>query len=208
MNRAFFGPLILAIATLFANPTHAATFELDPAHTNVGFGVRHIGINTVRGNFQAFTGTIQFDAKKPEASKINVQIDTASINTGNPKRDGHVKSPDFLDVAKFPKMTFVSKSVKPDGAGGFVVTGDLTLHGVTKPVTLKVTEFTGPGKSPLDKKDHIGASVTGTIIRQDFGIVWNGGGVTGIAGEAAVGNEIKLQLDVDAAAKGEKTASN
>jgi polyisoprenoid-binding protein YceI len=105
-------------------------------------------------------------------------------------------------------MTFVSKSVKPNGKDAFTVTGDLTLHGVTKPVTLKVSEFTGPGKSPLDKKEHIGASVTGTIVRQDFGIVWNGGGVTGLAGEAAVGNEIKLQLDVDAAAKGEKTASN
>ena len=190
--------LAVAAAPLSAKAT---TYELDPVHSNVGFGVRHLGINTVRGTFKSTTGTIDYDAKNPAATKISVSIDAASIDTANEKRDGHVKSPDFLDVAKFPKATFVSKSVKPTGDGKFTVAGELTLHGITKPVTLNVTDFSGPAVSPLDKKNHIGASATATIARQDYGIVWNAGGVTGVAGEAAVGNDIKLQFDIDAATK-------
>ncbi len=194
---------LLAIATcMAASVTSAAlaapaTYQLDTAHTDVGFGIRHLGLNTVRGVFKTVSGTIDFDPKSVAADKINIEIDAASIDTGNEKRDGHVKSADFLDVAKFPKITFASKSVKASGKGKYQVTGELTLRGVTKPVTLQVAEFAGPAVSPLDKKNHIGASVTGVINRQDFGIVWNAGGATGVAGEAALGNEIKLQFDVD-----------
>ena len=194
--------LIVALA-MAAVPmmAHAAVYELDAAHTEVGFGVRHVGINVVRGNFQTFTGEIEFDAAKPEASKLKIEVNTDSLDTRNGKRDEHVKSADFLDVKKFPKMTFVSKSVKSAGKGAYTVVGDLTLHGVTKPITLAVTDFAGPGLNPLDKKNHIGASATGAIKRQDFGITWNGGGATGLAGEAAIGDEVKLQIDLDAVQK-------
>ena len=196
-RHLFVAGLIAAMPAL----AHAAAYELDPAHSEVGFGVRHVGISTVRGNFQTVAGTIEFDPAKPANTKINVEVSTDSLDTRNAKRDTHVKSADFLDTAKFPKMTFVSKSVKAAGKGSYAVVGDLTLHGVTKPLTLNVTDFAGPGLNPLDKKNHIGASATGTIKRQDFGITWNGGGATGLAGEAAIGDDIKLQIDLDAVAK-------
>ena len=174
------------------------TFELDPVHTKVEFGVRHLGINTVKGEFKNFTGTISYDGKSRKDIKVNAEIQTASLDTGNAKRDEHVKSPDFLDSTKFGKITFFSKSAKPNGKNAVKLTGDLTIHGVTKTVVLDVTEMSGPGISPLDKKQHLGASASVKIVRQDFGLNWSGGGMTGIAGEAAIGNEIKIQIDIDA----------
>jgi len=178
----------------------AAHYELDSAHSEIGFGVRHVGISTVRGNFQSYSGKIEFDPTKPAATQVDIEINADSIDTRNAKRDEHVKSGDFLDTKQFPKITFKSKSVKSTGKASYEVAGDLTLHGVTKPVTLKVTEFAGPGVNPLDKKNHIGGTATATIVRQDFGLAWNGGGVKGLAGEAAVGNDVKLQIDLDAVA--------
>jgi len=191
--------LSLSLAALAATAVSAApvTYQLEPAHSDISFGVRHLGLSTVRGVFKTVSGTIAYDPKSAAADKVSIEIDAASIDTGNEKRDGHVKSADFLEVAKFPKITFISKSVKAEGKGKLAVSGDLTLHGVTKPVTLQVAELAGPFTSPLDKKSHIGASVTGVINRQDFGIVWNAGGATGAAGEVAVGNDIKLQFDID-----------
>jgi polyisoprenoid-binding protein YceI len=175
----------------------ASKYELDPVHTKVEFGVRHLGINTVKGEFKKFTGTIEYDPKNPQSTKVNAEIDASSIDTGNSKRDEHVKSPDFLDVTKFGKITFVSKSAKANGKNGLKVTGDLTIHGVTKSVVLDVTDIAGPGVSPLDKKQHLGGSASVKIVRQDYGIKWNGDGMTGIAGEAAVGNDVKIQIDLD-----------
>ncbi|APJ03538.1 YceI family protein [Silvanigrella aquatica] len=172
-------------------------YELDPVHTNVGFGVRHLGINTVKGEFKKFSGTIEYDPKNPTKIKVVAEIDASSLDTGNEKRDEHVKSPDFLDVAKFQKITFVSKSAKPNGKNAMKVTGDLTIHGVTKTVVLDITDIAGPGLNPLDKKQHLGASASIKIVRQDYGITWNGNGMTGIAGEAAVGNDVKIQIDMD-----------
>jgi polyisoprenoid-binding protein YceI len=172
-------------------------YELDPVHTKVEFGVRHLGINTVKGEFKKFMGTIEYDSKKPGNIKVMAEIEANSLDTGNAKRDEHVKSPDFLDSAKFSKITFVSKSAKPNGKNKMKVTGDLTIHGITKSVVLDVTDIAGPGLSPHDKKQHLGASAAVKIIRQDFGIKWNGGGVTGIAGESAVGDEVKIQIDLD-----------
>jgi len=176
----------------------AATYELEGAHSAVGFKVKHMGISTVPGKFNTYKGTIAYDKAKPEATKINVEIETASIDTGTAKRDDHLKSKDFFEVTKFPKMTFVSKTVKANGATGLTVVGDLTLHGVTKPVTLEVTDLAGPGLNPGDKKNHVGASVAGTIKRQDFGLTWNGGGMTGLAGEQAIADNVKLEFDIDA----------
>lgn len=190
---------VLSASILFPFSSYAlaAKYELDPVHTKVEFGVRHLGINTVKGEFKKFSGTIEYDAKNPQNTKVKAEIDASSIDTGNEKRDEHVKSADFLDVAKFGKITFVSKSAKINGKNGLKVTGDLTIHGVTKSVVLDVTDIAGPGLSPLDKKQHLGGSASVKIVRQDYDIKWNGGGMTGIAGEAAVGNDVKIQIDLD-----------
>lgn len=190
--------LVIGIsAAIIPTLSHAATYELDTAHTSVQFGVRHLGINTVRGSFTELKGTIDYNPAKPEETKISAEIDSSSLSTGNTKRDEHVKSKDFLDVSKFSKITFVSKSAKSTGKNSLDVTGDLTILGHTKEVVLQVSELSGPGLNPLDKKNHVGASATTKITRQDFGVTWNGGGITGIAGETAIGDEIKIQIEVD-----------
>jgi len=202
MKNIMMGTLITGafIATSLSGIANAASYDLDSAHTSVGFSVKHLGINNTKGAFQKFSGTFSYDPKKVEETKIRVEIATDSLDTGNPKRDEHVKSKDFLDAGKFPKITFVSKSVKAN-SDGFEVIGDLTIHGVTKSVALQVTDIAGPGVNPLDKKNHWGASATGKIKRQDFGITWNGGGATGIAGEAVIGDDVKLTFEIDGVEK-------
>lgn len=194
---------VLLCAGLFFTSTsvYAETYELEAAHTSIGFSVRHLGINNVKGTFGTFSGTIEYDPAKPENTKVDVTIDSGSINTENKKRDDHVRSKDFLDVSLFPKITFKSKSVTVDSPTSMTVVGDLTILNYTKPVELKVTDIIGPVKNPLDKKNHIGASVTGQIKRQDFGVTWNGGGMTGAAGEAAIGDVIKFDFEVDGVQK-------
>lgn len=179
----------------------AEVYELDTAHSSIDFSVRHLGISNVKGTFSKFSGTISYDPAKPEETKVEAEIDTGSIDTNNTKRDDHVKSKDFLDTGLFPKMKFVSKEVKVKDEGSLEITGDLTLLKVTKPITLEVTDIVGPGLNPLDKKMHIGAAVKGKLVRQDYGVTWNGGGMTGVAGEAAVGDEIKLNFEIDGVAK-------
>lgn len=154
--------VVLAIAPALAAPT---VYKIDPVHSSVGFTVRHI-VSRVPGRFTEFSGEITVDKESPEASKVTAEIDAKSMNTANPKRDDHLKSPDFLDVEKYPKVTFVSTSAKSTGKDKTTVTGDLTLHGVTKPVTLDVTwlGFMGP---------KAGFEARTTINRKDFGIVWN-----------------------------------
>ncbi len=176
-------------------------YELDTAHTYVDFSVRHLGISNVKGSFRKFSGTIDYDPAKPEETKVVAEIDTGSLDTANADRDKHVKSKDFLDIGIFPKMKFVSKEVKTNGENSLLVTGDLTMLKVTKPITLEVSDIVGPGLNPLDKKMHIGAAVKGKLVRQDYGVTWNGSGLTGVAGEAAVGDEIKLSFEVDGVAK-------
>ena len=190
--------MLLAMALLIGAPAiaHASTYEIDPVHSAVGFSVKHMMVATVHGRFDKFTGTVDIDDANPANDKINVDIDAASITTENDKRDGHLKSPDFFDVAKFPKITFVSKSAKAAGPGAVDVTGDLTIHGVTKPVTLHVTDISAPFPSPMDKKNHRGASATATINRQDFGVKWNAP-VGGKAGDVAVSDEVKIQIDAE-----------
>ncbi len=192
---------LLALILSVPLAASAETYVLDTAHTSVDFSVRHLGISNVKGGFRKFSGTIEYDASKPEETKVTAEIDTGSFDTANADRDKHVKSKDFLDVSVFPKIKFVSKEVKENGENSLLVTGELTILGITKPITLTVSDITGPGLNPLDKKMHIGASVTGKLTRQDFGVTWNGGGMTGVAGEAAIGNEIKLQFEVDGVQK-------
>jgi len=189
--------VILALAFVLAAPlaAHAQTYDIDPAHSHVGFDVKHMMISTVHGRFNTFSGTATLDDAHPAKDKLEVSVDTASIDTDQPKRDAHLKSADFFDVAQFPKMTFVSKKVKSAGKGKLTVTGDLTLHGVTKSVVLHVTDLSKPMVGP-DKKMHRGASATATINRQDFGIKWNKS-MGAKASDVMVGDEVKIIIDVE-----------
>jgi polyisoprenoid-binding protein YceI len=191
--------LVLALGLLVPALARAATWDLDPAHSSIGFAIRHMMISTVRGQFRTFTGKAVGDPASPSAASIEASIDAASIDTGNEKRDAHLKSADFLDVEKFPKITFKSKKVEAAGAGKAKVTGELTLHGVTKEVVLDVEGPTPVIKDPMGNT-KAGAHASTKINRKDFGIVWNkamdGGGLM-------VGDEIDITIDVEAVKTGD-----
>ncbi len=188
---------ILAIGLLVvAAPTlaHATDYKIDPSHTAVTFSVKHMMISNVRGEFEKLTGTISASGSDPNSVKIDVTIDASSINTRVDRRDAHLKSPDFLEVAKYPAITFKSTKVEAAGPSKWKVTGNLTIHGVTREVALDVI---GPTPEIIDPmgSTRIGASATATISRKDFGLTWNkaleSGGVV-------VGDEVDIQIDVEA----------
>ena len=193
MKRSSFAVVLALLAPAAA---FGAGYDIDPMHTSAAFSVRHMMVSTVHGKFTKVSGVVEVDDKNPANDKLTVDIDASSIDTGNEKRDAHLKAADFLDVAKFPKITYVSKSVKVVSAGKLEVNGDLTLHGVTKPVVLSVTDLSPDVVSPMDKSLRRGATATGTINRQDFGVKWNAP-MSGKAGDVVVGDEVKLQFDVE-----------
>jgi len=186
--------LVAAVLCLVApGLLHAAPWEFDPAHTGVQFKVRHLMISSVRGEFEKVTGKIVYDEADVTKSSADITIDTASINTRVAKRDEHLRSPDFLDVAKYPTITFRSKRVEKAGDGTLKMTGNLTLHGVTKEVVLTVE---GPTRAVKDPGGNlrVGGQATTRIDRRDFGLTWNkaidGGGVV-------VGDEVEITIDVE-----------
>ncbi len=183
--------LLLAAAPILARATD---YQIDPSHTAVTFSVRHLMISNVRGEFEKTAGTISVNGTDPSSVKINVTIDASSINTRVDRRDAHLKSPDFLEVDKYPTITFKSTRVEAAGSGKWKVTGDLTLHGVTKEVVLDVTGPTPEITDPMGAK-RVGASATASISRKDFGLTWNkaleSGGVV-------VGDQVDIQIDVEA----------
>lgn len=192
MKRAIIA--IAAIAALILpSLSLAATWQIDPAHSEVGFKVRHMMIANVRGEFNTFSGTIEVDETDITTSKINVEIDTNSIDTGIEKRDEHLRSADFFEVAKFPKMTFVSKRVMKLGERKLMVVGDLTMRGVTKEVSLNVDGPTGEIKDPWGNIRR-GASAMTTINRKDFGLTWNQ--VLESSG-VAVADEVHITLELE-----------
>jgi polyisoprenoid-binding protein YceI len=164
-------PLALAATTLaLAIPASAADYEIDNkgAHASINFRIKHLGFSWLAGRFDTFTGTFSYDDKAPEKSAVKVDIDTASVNSNHAERDKHLRSPDFLDVAKFPKATFVSKSVTPKAGGKATIVGDLTLHGVTKEVALEA-EAIGGGADPWGGVRQGFSGVT-TLKLADFAI--------------------------------------
>ena len=184
---------VLAAALAVASPTLAAdTYQFDKAHTTVGFTVRHV-VSNLGGKFLDFAGTIKVDRVKPESSSVEFTIQAASIDTSDPKRDGHLKSPDFFDVANQPTIVFKSTSVKPAGKDAYEVAGNLTMHGVTKAVTLPVT-FLGEGKDPWGN-EKMGFEIATTLNRKDYGINWN---KALDQGGFLVGDEVKVQISVEA----------
>jgi polyisoprenoid-binding protein YceI len=188
----WFAALFLAAST-----AHAVEYGFDKAHTHIGFTVTHI-FSKVPGEFKDYEGSFTFDPAHPEEGKARVVIQAASIDTGVEMRDHHLRSPDFFDVEKYPTLTFVSKSVaKGSMDNHYNMTGDLTIHGVTKPVTLDV-EYNGSGTMPMGKdgKDEAkiaGFTATTTIDRRDFGLVWN---KALAGGNLMVGNDVAITLDV------------
>ncbi len=184
---------LAASSLALALAAHAAVWTVDPAHTVVSFAVKHMMISTVRGTFNTFEGKATFDEKQPDTFTVEASADAASIDTRVEQRDKHLKSADFFDVEKFPKLTFKSKQVAKIGDGHYTMTGDLTIRDVTKAVTFDVTGFQG---TITDPQGHVrtAATATTTINREDFGLHWNkaleGGGVL-------VGDDVTITLDVE-----------
>ncbi|MHB2211134.1 YceI family protein [Methylobacterium sp. CM6257] len=147
----------------------AGTYAVDPNHTQVGWRVSHMGFSNYAGGFSDVSGTLELQPKNPASSKLSVKIPVASVATTSAKLTDELKSDQWLDAAKFPDMTFVSTKVAPEGKDRAKVTGDLTLHGVTKPVTLDVT-LVGAGVNPLSKRVTVGFEATGTLKRSEFGV--------------------------------------
>jgi polyisoprenoid-binding protein YceI len=167
-------------------------WTLDTAHSEVGFGVRHMMISTVRGTFTAFEGTIHLDEDAIENSSVEVKIDASSIDTSNEDRDNHLRSEDFFDVENFPTLRFESRKVE-EADGGLRVTGDLTIKDVTREVTLEAEEL-GRGTDPWGNP-RVAFKAETTIDRKDFGLTWN---QALEAGGVLVGSDVKLSLEVQA----------
>lgn len=176
-----------------ATVPNAGTYEIDPTHSSASFEVRHLGLSKVRGGFESFSGTVVI-ADDPTHSSVEVRLDAASFTTGNEDRDGHVKSPDFLDVENHPKLTFRSAGVRQEG-DDWKVDGELTVKGAARPVTLDV-EFEGAGEDPWGN-GRIAFSATTDIDRGDWGINWN---QALEAGGVLVGKKVKVVIDVQAVA--------
>jgi len=181
------------LALVAATPSFAATetFSLDGSHTRVGFSVRHI-FTPVKGEFKDAKGTIELDPANLNATKVDVKIAAASINTNNERRDGHLKTEDFFFVEKHPEITFVSKSVTVGKDNKGKMTGDLTMRGVTKPVTLDVEVLGIQGSGP---GAVAGFSARGVLNRKDFGINWNRALDNG---GALLADDVQLEIDVEA----------
>ncbi|HEY2407804.1 MAG TPA: YceI family protein [Polyangiaceae bacterium] len=168
-------------------------WNFDPAHSTVGFSARHMMITKVTGRFKSWSGTLEFDPSNLASTKLSAEIDAASVDTQDEKRDGHLKSADFFDVEKFPKLTFAGTKVESSGKGKAKVTGDLTIHGTTRAVTLDV-EYSEPTKDPWGG-ERVGIEARTTINRKDFNLNWN---VALEAGGILVSEKIQIELDVQA----------
>jgi len=173
----------------------SGSYTLDPTHTRIGFSARHAMVTTVRGSFDEFEGSAVVDAANPGSSSAKVSINAASINTGQADRDGHLRSGDFLDVETFPELTFVATGAERADATSWIVTGDLTIKGVTHPVTVDF-EYAGTATDPFGNL-RVGFEGSTTINRKDWGLTWNAALETG---GVLVSDKIKLELDVSAIA--------
>jgi polyisoprenoid-binding protein YceI len=171
----------------------ATAYTIDPAHSSAGFKIRHLMIAYIRGGFSGITGDVVFDAANPANTKINASIDATTLHTHDPKRDAHVKAGDFLDVEKYPTINFVSKQVTPDGKNQWKVSGDLTLHGVTKPITLDVESAPAEAKDPWGNL-RSGAEASTVIKRSDFGLSFNAPLETG---GVMLSDELHIHLDIE-----------
>ena len=187
--------MLAGLAAAISLPASAGTttYQIDPRHSSAGFGVTHLMISTVRGEFHGVTGTVVVDEADISKSTVNVTIDATTVDTREPDRDKHLKSEAFFDVAKYPAITFQSTKVERNNDGNLKVTGDLTIRGVTKMAVLTATLPKAPIKDPWGLQ-RTAASASTKINRQDFGVAWNqkldSGGVV-------VGDDVNITLDVE-----------
>jgi polyisoprenoid-binding protein YceI len=167
-------------------------WQLDTAHTHIGFAVKHMMVSTVRGQFTKFSGTLNLDEEHPERSRVEISIDPTSINTGDAKRDGHLHSADFFEVEKYPEIRFVSTHIEKAGEDEYRVAGDLTMHGVTQPVTLQVT-LDGQSRD-MQGQRRAGFTLAGAINRKDYGLAWN---VALEQGGVLVSDKVQLLIEAE-----------
>jgi polyisoprenoid-binding protein YceI len=171
-------------------------YDLDPSHTRIGFAARHAMVATVHGRFGIWSGNVHLDGADPSKSSAEILIDASSIDTSNDQRDGHLRSPDFLDVANHPTITFRSTGVYPVDAETFRMTGDLAIRGTTRPVTIEL-EYQGAATDPFGNF-RVGFEGKSVINRKDWGLVWN---ATLETGGVLVGDKVKLEFDLSAIKK-------
>lgn len=191
--------LLIAMMALTAVGLSAEEYKIDGSHSKAQFSVKHLMVSNVRGEFGKMSGTVVFDEKNPGTTKIDATLDATTINTGVAQRDEHLRGADFFDTAKFPTLTFKSKSARKT-ADGLAVTGDLTMHGVTKEVVLNVEGPSAEVKDPWGNQRR-GATATAKIKRSDFGLNWN---KAVEAGGVMVGDDIAITIDVEATRAGAK----
>ena len=190
----------LAAVVTFPSPAATTTWQIDPQHTSAGFSVKHLMISTVRGQFKGVTGNVNWDDQDINKSTVEVTIDANTVDTGEPKRDADLKSANFFDVAKYPAITFKSKKIEQVSAGKLKVTGDLTIHGVTKEAVLDVEGPSGPVKDPWGNT-RVALNATTKVNRQEYGVKWNasmdGGGVV-------VSDDVYITIDLEMIKKAAK----
>ncbi len=187
MTKNLLLTLVGCLALALSAAAQTETWQLDPPHSAAQFSVKHMGISTIRGTFTKVSGTVQYDPADPAKSSIDVTIDPASVDSRVEMRDNDLRSDHFLDVQKYPTLTFKSKRIESAGAGKLKATGDLSIHGVTKEVVLNIDGPSQPMKDPRGKM-HMGASASTTINRTEFGM----NGYQGM-----VGNDVTITIDVE-----------
>jgi polyisoprenoid-binding protein YceI len=180
------------MSTTTSAPGTVTTWNLDPAHSVAEFKIKHMMISNVKGSFSGLSGRLHLNEDDYTHSKIEASIPVDTLNTGDAQRDGHVKSAEFFDAEKFPAITFKSTNIDSEGGADYSVTGDLTIHGVTKSVTFAAEGVSEPAKDPWGNH-RIGLSATAKINRKDFGLTWNSPLETG---GVLVGEEVSLHLEV------------
>jgi polyisoprenoid-binding protein YceI len=190
------------LAAALSLPAAAATstWQIDPAHSSAQFAVKHLAISTVRGAFTSVKGSVQFDDRDLTRSSVDVTIDVNSVDTREPNRDKDLRSDHFFDAEHFPVITFKSKRVEQVAPGKLKITGDLTIHGITKEVALDVDGPTAPVKDPWGNQ-RVAVSATTKINRQDFGVKWN---ATMDNGGVVVGDEVSITIDSEMVQKAAK----
>jgi polyisoprenoid-binding protein YceI len=204
MKKQFMASVFLmaGLANLLPVLASAIELEVDPAHSNVGFDIKHLVVSTVHGNFTDFTGAIDLNEKDPALSKVSFTVKTDSISTNNAKRDAHLKSADFFDAQKYPEAKFVSTGLKSKGKDSYVLDGDLTIHGVTKKAQLKLVSL-GKVKDPYGVERRMFQAST-DIVRKDYGLTYN---AALESGGVVIGEIAKLTIDVESTPKVDKPAA-
>jgi polyisoprenoid-binding protein YceI len=183
----------IAATLAVSSPAAITTWQIDPAHTAAGFSVKHMMIASVRGQFKGVTGTVNWDDQDISNSVVDVTIDANTVDTGEPKRDADLKSANFFDVAHYPTITFKSTKIERISAAKMKVAGNLTIHGITKPVVLDVEGPSGAVKDPWGNT-RVALNATTTVNRMDYGVKWNakmdGGGIV-------VGDDVNINIDLE-----------